>query len=142
MRKNTKSKYYTFMMALYDAKEFDVKALMREHKVSSRLVTLLRDNRLIARYGKVTKWVGDIPTQALANSLGKESLKIARISKMQNKTSQKQLTIKPLTRVASLVEPPVQPIELHDNAQLTWMHLALIFCAGILAGGLIATIWK
>jgi ABC-type uncharacterized transport system permease subunit len=36
----------------------------------------------------------------------------------------------------------VQPIEMNNDAQLTWMHLVLIFCAGILAGGLIATIWK
>jgi len=81
-------------------------------------------------------------TQAMANAFTKECLKQSRIDNAQSKAGEKQMIIQPLKRVASIVEPPVHPIEMHNDAQLTWIHLALIFCAGILAGGLIATIWK
>jgi hypothetical protein len=82
MSKNTKEKYYNFMMSMYNAQEFDIRKLMKEHKVSTRIATLLRERRVIAKYGKLTRWVGDMPTQAMANAYAKESLRVARISKM------------------------------------------------------------
>ena len=142
MSKNTKQKYYEFMSVLYEMKEFDITAMRIQHKVGTRIITLMREHRMIKRYDDVTRWIGDRPTQAMANAFTKECLKQSRIDNAQSRAGEKQLTIKPLKRVASLVEPSVQTIDLHEESQLTWMHLALIFCAGILAGGLIATIWK
>ena len=142
MSKATKGKYYNFMMACYDAKEFNVREMREEHKVSTRLITLMRENQLIKSDGDVTRWIGNMPTQALANAFTKECLKQSRTDNALSKAGTAQLSIRPLKRVASVIEPPVQPIEADNESQLTWIHLLLIFAAGILAGGLIATIWK
>lgn len=128
------------MMALYTAQEFDIKKTMKEHKVSSRLATLLRENRVIAKYGKITKWVGDMPTQAMANAYAKESLKVARISKMQNSISPTQLTIKPIKRVERTQPVPVQQEPIHDTSN---SKMLIILAVGAMVGFLIATlIWK
>ena len=140
MNKNTKEKYYNFMMALYNAQEFDIRKTMKEHRVSSRLATLLRENRVIAKYGKISKWVGDMPTQAMANAYAKESLKVARISKMQNSISPQQLTIKPIKRVERTQPVPVQQEPIHDTSN---SKMFIILAVGTLIGFLIATlIWK
>ena len=140
MNKNTKEKYYNFMLALYNAQEFDIRKTMKEHKVSSRLATLLRENRVIAKYGKVTKWVGDMPTQAMANAYAKESLKVARISKMQNSIAPQQLTIKPIKRVERIQPVPMQEEPIHDTSN---SKMILIMAVGLVVGFIIATlIWK
>ena len=140
MNKNTKEKYYNFMMALYNAQEFDIRKTMKEHQVSSRLATLLRENRVIAKYGKVTKWVGDMPTQAMANAYAKESLKVARISKMQNSIAPTQLTIKPIKRVERTQPVPVQQEPIHDTSN---SKMFIILAVGTMIGFLVATlIWK
>lgn len=144
MNKNTKEKYYNFMMALYNAQEFDIRKTMKEHQVSSRLATLLRENRVIAKYGKVTKWVGDMPTQAMANAYAKESLKVARISKMQNSIAPTQLTIKPIKTIKPTQQPQPVPVQhdepFYDNSNSKVM---LILAVGAVLGFMIATlIWK
>ena len=137
---NTKEKYYNFMMSLYKTEEFDIKKMMREHKVSSRIATLLREHRVIAKYGKVTKWVGDMPTQAMANAYAKESLRVARISKMQNSVSPKQLTIKPIRKAPAPTPMPVVDEPDYDNSN---SKMLLIMAVGLVIGFLIATaIWK
>ena len=140
MRKITKQKYYAFITALYDAKEFDIKQMMREHQVSTRITTLLREQRLIARYGKITKWVGDIPTQAMANALAKESSKIARISKMQSKSTPSQLIIKPIKAINSVAQQPVKIDSTHTPYPL--MDIVIAFFSGMVAAGFIQLIWK
>ncbi len=59
MSKNTKIKYYNFMMQLYTQKEFDIKEMMREHRIGSRVITLLRESNMIKRDGKYTKWIAE-----------------------------------------------------------------------------------
>jgi hypothetical protein len=140
MNKNTKEKYYNFMMALYNAQEFDIRKMMKEHKVSSRIATLLREHRVIAKYGNITKWVGDMPTQAMATAYGKESLNVARISKMRNSISPKQLTIKPI-RKAPLPTP--MPIVREAECDTSNSKMLLILAVGAVVGFIIATIiWK
>jgi hypothetical protein len=137
MSKNTKEKYYNFMMSMYNAQEFDIRKLMKEHKVSTRIATLLRERRVIAKYGKLTRWVGDMPTQAMANAYAKESLRVARISKMQNSIAPTQLTIKPICKApVSTPEPIVKEPE-YDNSN---SKMLLIMAAGAILGFLIATI--
>lgn len=142
MSKITKHKYYNFMMELYGQREFNLYELAHAHSIGSRLLTVMRERGLIKRDGEVTRWIGDMPTQTLATMLAKECTRSSRMEKVTAKITPNQLSIKPLKRVPSVVQPPVQPIEMNNDAQLTWMHLALIFCAGIIAGGIIATIWK
>jgi len=140
MSKNTKEKYYNFMMSMYNAQEFDIRKLMKEHKVSTRIATLLRERRVIAKYGKLTRWVGDMPTQAMANAYAKESLRVARISKMQNQIAPGQLTIKPIRKApVSVPEPIVKEAE-YDNSN---SKMLLILAVGAMVGFMIATIiWK
>lgn len=140
MSKNTKEKYYNFMMSMYNAQEFDIRKLMKEHKVSTRIATLLRERRVIAKYGKLTRWVGDMPTQAMANAYAKESLRVARISKMQNSIAPTQLTIKPIRKApVDTPQPIVKEPEYHNSNS----KMLLIMAAGAILGFLIATIiWK
>jgi len=140
MSKNTKEKYYNFMMSMYNEKEFDIRKMMKEHKVSTRIATLLREHRMIAKYGNATKWVGEMPTQAMANAYVKESLKVARISKMQNSISPTQLTIKQMRKVpADAPKTVVQEAEC-DNSN---SKILLILAVGAMVGFMIATIiWK
>jgi hypothetical protein len=140
MSKNTKEKYYNFMMSMYNAQEFDIRKMMKEHKVSTRIATLLRERRVIAKYGKLTKWVGDMPTQAMANAYAKESLRVARISKMQNQIAPGQLTIKPIRKAP--VDTP-QPIVQEAEYDTSNSKILLILAVGAMVGFMIATIiWK
>ena len=140
MSKNTKEKYYNFMMSMYNAQEFDIRKMMKEHKVSTRIATLLRERRVIAKYGKLTKWVGDMPTQAMANAYAKESLRVARISKMQNQIAPGQLTIKPIRKAP--VDTP-QPIVQEAEYDTSNSKMLLILAVGAMVGFMIATIiWK
>jgi hypothetical protein len=140
MSKNTKEKYYNFMMSMYNAQEFDIRKLMKEHKVSTRIATLLRERRVIAKYGKLTRWVGDMPTQAMANAYAKESLRVARISKMQNSIAPTQLTIKPIRKAPVDTPQPIVKEPEYDNSN---SKMLLIMAAGAILGFLIATIiWK
>lgn len=140
MSKNTKEKYYNFMMSMYNAQEFDIRKLIKEHKVSTRIATLLRERRIIAKYGKLTRWVGDMPTQAMANAYAKESLRVARISKMQNSIAPTQLTIKPIRKAPVDTPQPIVKEPEYDNSN---SKMLLIMAAGAILGFLIATIiWK
>jgi hypothetical protein len=140
MSKNTKEKYYNFMMSMYNAQEFDIRKLIKEHKVSTRIATLLRERRIIAKYGKLTRWVGDMPTQAMANAYAKESLRVARISKMQNSIAPTQLTIKPIRKAPVDTPQPIVKEPEYDNSN---SKMLLIMAVGAILGFLIATIiWK
>jgi hypothetical protein len=140
MSKNTKEKYYNFMMSMYNAQEFDIRKMMKEHKVSTRIATLLRERRVIAKYGKLTKWVGDMPTQAMANAYAKESLRVARISKMQNQIAPGQLTIKPIRKAPLDTPQPIVKEPEYDNSN---SKMLLILAVGAMIGFMIATIiWK
>lgn len=140
MSKNTKEKYYNFMMSMYNAQEFDIRKLMKEHKVSTRIATLLRERRVIAKYGKLTRWVGDMPTQAMANAYAKESLRVARISKMQNQIAPGQLTIKPIRKAPVSTPQPIVHEAEYDNSN---SKMFLILAVGAMVGFMIATIiWK
>ena len=144
MSKITKEKYGALIMDIASTKPFRIDEMRMKHKVSTRVFTIMRDLGYIKSVPySMHVWHADAPTQITINRIIKECRASSRIEKaLANKTTSKQLTIKPLKRVASLVEPPVQSIDLHEESQLTWMHLLVIFAAGLIAGGLIATIWK
>jgi hypothetical protein len=125
---------------MYNAQEFDIRKMMKEHKVSTRIATLLRERRVIAKYGKLTKWVGDMPTQAMANAYAKESLRVARISKMQNQIAPGQLTIKPIRKAPLDTPQPIVKEPEYDNSN---SKMLLILAVGAMIGFMIATIiWK
>ena len=140
MSKNTKTKYYEFMCILHETKEFDIKELRSEYRVSSRLITLLREHNLIKRDGNVSRWIGDKPTQAIAMAFAKECLKQSRISHAQSKAGTQQLTIKPIKRVERTQPAPVQEEPICDNSN---SKMFLIMAVGAAIGFLVATIiWK
>jgi hypothetical protein len=140
MSKNTKIKYYNFMMQLYTQKEFDIKEMMREHRIGSRVITLLRESNMIKRDGKYTKWIAEMPTQAIANAFTKECLKQSRIANAQSKAGDKQMTIAPIRKApVTTPQPIIKEVEC-DNSNAKMM---LIMAAGAIIGFMIATlIWK
>ena len=146
MTKKIKTKYFNFIQDCYHHQTFD-KLLLRDiHKVGFTLLRAMSNTNTIKTKGGVTAWIAGPLTQDLVNGIYREYNQLKRIeerNRLKKKTHEpKQLTIQPLKRVASIVEPPVQTIDLHEESQLTWTHLLIIFAAGIIAGGLIATIWK
>ena len=140
MSKNTKSKYYEFMCVLHDMKEFDIKEVRSQHRVSSRLVTLLREHNMIKRDGSVTRWVGDKPSQAIALAFAKECLKQSRISNAQSKAGPQQMKLTPIKKVERTQPAPVQQESIHDTSN---SKMFIILAVGALLGFMIATlIWK
>jgi hypothetical protein len=140
MRKNTKSKYYEFMCALYAMQEFDIKQMRNEYRVGARLITLMREHNMLKRDGNVTRWIGDKPTQAIATAFAKECLKESRIANAQSKAGTQQLTIKPIKRVERTQPAAVQQEPICDNSN---SKMLLIMAVGAVIGFMIATIiWK
>ena len=136
----TKEKYMTAMLYACSVAEFHSRDFAKAFKLSHNVVTAMHELGLIQKIGSGKYcWIirrSPLPSDVIAI---RKRLTAYNASARQNNG---QLTIKPLKRVASVIEPPVQPIEADNESHLTWIHLLLIFAAGILAGGLIATIWK
>lgn len=140
MSKNTKNKYYNFMMELYNQKQFNIKEMQIEHRISTRLCTLMRERGMIKREGKLTYWVGDMPTQAIASAIAKECLKQSRIANSQSKAGTHQMVIKPIKRVERTEPVRVQEEVIHDTSN---SKMFIILAVGAMVGFLIATIiWK
>jgi hypothetical protein len=150
-RKISKQNYFSALLEISNVPDFNPLEIHRKHHVANAFTTVCVELGYVKRVERSkSKWM--LLRQPLMSDviMIKKRLRARMMEKKdgvytRQTYKEKQLTIqpiKPLKRVASLVEPPVHPIEMHNDAQLTWMHLALIFCAGILAGGLIATIWK
>ena len=144
MSKNTKSKYYEFMCVLHDMKEFDIKELRSQHRVSSRLITLLREHNMIKRDGSVTRWVGDKPSQAIALAFAKECLKQSRISNAQSKAGPQQMKLTPIKKVQQTQPAPVQQPDVDLlNCDRTNSKVSITMVVGAILCFLIATIiWK
>jgi hypothetical protein len=142
MRKSTKEKYYDFMMELYTAKEFDIKYMQSKYRIGSRVVTLMREAKMIKREGDVTKWIGNAPTQAIVNSMVKECLKQSRIDQAQSKAGMQQMTIAPV-RKAPASTPTPTPIVHEAECDNSNSKMLLIMAIGAVIGFMIATaIWK
>ena len=140
MSKNTKSKYYQFMCALHEAKEFDIQQMRNEYRIGAPLITLMREHNLIKRDGNVTRWIGDKPTQAVAMAFTKEVLKLSRMYNAQSKAGPQQLKLTPIKRVERTQPVPVKEEPIHDTSN---SKLLLIMAVGAFIGFLIATIiWK
>ena len=140
MRKETKEKYYQFMLDLYNSNEFDMRMMIKKHQVSTRIASLLRDRRMVVKYGKLYKWIGDLPTTTMAIYYGKESLKIARVSKLHNQHSEKQLTIASIRKAPAPTPLPIAKEPEYDNSN---SKMLLILAVGAIVGFLVATlIWK
>jgi hypothetical protein len=138
MSKNTKHKYYNFMLELYNKKEFDIKEMMREHRIGSRVITLMRESNMIKRQGRHTKWIAEMPTQAVANAFAKECLKQSRIANAQSKAGEQQMIIAPIRKAPTPI--PVVDEPDYDNSN---SKMLLIMAVGLVIGFLIATaIWK
>ena len=143
MSKITKHKYYEFMCVLHDMKEFDIQEMRIHHKVGTRIITLMREHRMIKRYGNVTRWIGDKPTQAIANSFTKDCLKQSRIDNAQSKAGENQMTIQPLKRVERIapVRYPVHEAE-EQHTPYPIMDVVIAFLGGMIAAGFVSLIWK
>jgi hypothetical protein len=140
MSKNTKQKYYEFMSYLCERQEFDINEMRKKYKISSRLITLMREHGMIKRYGDVTRWEGDMPTQAIANAFAKDCLKQSRISNAQSKAGEQQMIIKPIRKAPKPTPMPVVDEPDYDNSN---SKMLLIMAVGAVIGFLIATaIWK
>jgi hypothetical protein len=140
MSRNTASKYYNFMVTLYNEKEFNASALRAQYAVSSRLMRLLKEANYIKKEGNVTRWIGDVPTLTLANTLVKQAKKESRIEKAHIRVGQKQMTITPIRKVP--VDNP-QPIVKEAEYDTSNSKIILILAVGAIVGFMIATIiWK
>jgi hypothetical protein len=140
MRKNTKGKYYEFMCVLYDMKEFDITEMRTQYRVGARLITLMREHKMIKRDGNVTRWIGDKPTQAIAVAFAKECLKESRIANAQSKAGPQQMKLTPIKKVERTQPAPVQEEPIQDTSN---SKLLLIMAVGAAIGFLVATIiWK
>ena len=139
MSKNTKTKYYQFMCTLYDMKEFDIKQMQRDYRVSTRIITLMREHKMIQRDGSITRWVGDKPTQAIANAFTKECLKQSRIANSQSKAGTQQMIIKPVRKVEYV---PTEPLTITASKEYPIMDIVIAFFSGMVAAGFIQLIWK
>ena len=140
MSRNTASKYYNFMVTLYNEKEFNASALRAQYAVSSKLMRLLKEANYIKKEGSVTYWIGDVPTLTLANSFVKQAKKEARIEKAHSRSGQKQLTITPIRKV-----PADAPRAIVKEAECDTSNskMFLILAVGAVVGFMIATIiWK
>lgn len=142
MSKITKKKYYEFMMELYELQEFDIHQMSISRQVGSRLSTVMRERNLIKRHGEVTRWIGEMPTQVMANLVTKECTRSSRMEKVIGKTPTNQMTIKPLKRVERIapVRQPVQAEEQHTPYPV--MDIVIAFLAGMIAAGFVSLIWK
>ena len=142
MRTDTKTKYYNFMIALYNAQSFDMDVMRQEHRVSNRLITLMKERGMIKRKNKITHWTGDMPTTAIANAFAKECFKQSRIANSQSKAGIAQLTIKPIKRVERTQPVPAPDVDLL-NYDRSNSKMIIILTVGVILGFLIATIiWK
>jgi hypothetical protein len=128
------------MVTLYNEKEFNASALRAQYAVSSRLMRLLKEANYIKKEGNVTRWIGDVPTLTLANTLVKQAKKESRIEKAHVRVGQKQMTITPIRKApVSTPEPIVKEAE-YDNSN---SKVFLILAVGAIVGFMIATIiWK
>ena len=140
MSKLTAAKYYNFMLALYEAKEFDAQEMITEHRVSTRIMRLLREARYVKKQGKLSVWIGDMPTQAIANAMTRQCTKESRIHTANRKAGTAQLTIAPIRKApAPTPQPIVQEAE-YDNSN---SKVLLAIAAGLIIGFMLATaIWK
>ena len=137
MRTDTRNKYYNFMIALYNAKSFDMDAMRKEYRVSNRLITLMKERGMIKRKNKITNWIGEIPTLAIANAFAKECFKQSRIENNQSKAGTAQLTIKPIKKIEYKQPVQIQEEPIHDTSN---SKMFIILAVGAMLGFLIATI--
>jgi hypothetical protein len=140
MSNKTSVKYYNFMMALYNAKEFEAKEMIAEHRVSTRIMRLLREARYIKRVGNVTVWIGEAPTQAIAMAMTKQCTKESRIHNVNRKAGISQLTIAPIRKAPVSTPQAIVHEAEYDNSN---SKVLLILAVGAVIGFMIATlIWK
>jgi hypothetical protein len=136
----TKEKYMNALLYACAQPEFNSREFAKTFKISHNVITAMNELGMIHKFRHgYYRWV--LSRQPLASDVVAIRKRLTAYNAIAKQPSP-QLTIKPLKRVASLVEPPVQSIDLHEESQLTWIHLIIIFAAGLIAGGLIATIWK
>jgi hypothetical protein len=141
MSKNTKEKYYDFMLACYNAKQFDIKQMQLDYKVGTRICTLMRERGMILRRGEHTLWVGDEPSRTTAALITKECQRQTRLANAQHRVGATQLSIKPLKRVE--YKAPVQQDLDVINHDRTNSKMLIILVVGAIIGFSIATlIWK
>ena len=128
------------MLELYNQKEFDIKEMMREHSIGSRVITLMRESNMIKRQGRHTKWIAEMPTQAVANAFAKECLKQSRIANAQSKAGEQQMIIAPIRKAPA----PTSMLAVDEiDFDTSNSKMLLIMAVGLVIGFLIATaIWK
>lgn len=149
--KISKQNFFSALLEISNVSEFNPFEVHRKHRIANAFTTVCVELGYVQRTApSKAKWI--IMRQPLMSDvilikkrMRARSMERSGKQKIRQNTGQKQLTITPvkqLKRVASLVEPPAPTIDMHEESQLTWIHLLIIFTAGIIAGGLIATIWK
>jgi len=146
VRINTKYKYLKFMQDCFEQKEFKGTEKVREHKVSSRILLVLKERKIINRAGHLSIWIGDAPTLGLANGVAFECLQMMRMNKYDkeiiraNKTA--QLQTKPIINMPKQIKK-VQSVQVEEqHTPYPIMDIVIAFLAGMIAAGFISIIWK
>jgi hypothetical protein len=139
MSKTTKDKYYQFMLACYNAKQFDIKKMQLDYKVSTRICTVMRERGLVMRKGNQTIWIGDVPSLNIASIITKECRRQTKLANAQNKIDKTQLAIKPVRKVEYV---PSEPLTIKGSKEYPLIDVVISFFAGMIAAGFISLIWK
>lgn len=145
--RNQSMKVYKLLIDLYEIKHFNAKEMQTKHQIGTRIFTLLREREIIRKDNNGTcKYVGEMPTQVIANALTKEVQRQARIAQKSWKLQQQQMTLQPLKRVERIapVRPPMQEAVVSEEQHTPYpiMDLIIAFLAGMIAAGFITLLWK
>lgn len=145
--KNLALKHYTLLIDLYESENFNCIEMQLKHRISTRIFTLLRERNIIRKdINGMYKYVGEMPTQVIANALTKEVQRQARIAGKTWKLQKHQMTLQPLKRVERIApeRPPVQEaVEVEEqHTPYPIMDVVIAFLAGMIASGFITLLCK
>jgi hypothetical protein len=143
-------KYHNFLATLYTQGAFNIYEMCQAHNIGSRLITVMRKRNIIERQDDLYRWIGEVPTQAMARSLLNQcrsdymQLKNARLSKQLTITNpQRQARAQSIIDEAKrIVAERPQPVAVqhhepdYDNSN---SKMLLIMAVGAVIGFLIAT---
>jgi len=149
-------KYHNFLATLYTTGEFNIYEMCQMHNIGSRLITVMRKRNIIERHEDRYRWIGEVPTQAMARTLLNQcrsdymELKHGRISKQLTinsiKNSQHQAKAQSIIHEAKrIVAERQQPVVQHHQPECDTSNskMFLLMAVGLVVGFMIATIiWK
>ncbi len=110
MSETTINKYLEVMRIMYKLVCFSPKRMCKKHRVSNGLMTRLVTHGYIAKLKKLSKWVGDEPTIALARMVYNEQAEAIANPKGLQKRAAVPAPIQLETQPVSALPPTSPPV--------------------------------